>query len=292
MEPLLVTGASGAQADYLLINSQPQNQISFTYIHTDAAAIQSRRAQVDPTHAQVVELDLPSLYPSAGDNYFASRSVDEITVLTAGIGHIKLNGKSLWDGRVPFYPSTPAQITPGESRISDTFGRHFNGRILTVERSIFSSPPGFDSNPGPLELEFSLPDKAGAGNEVLLATGGGANRDTLLINYSNPREAYFTLKTAAGVTLKSAAVRIDPESRHKLRVSWGGLYPESLRPAKIPPEEWRARQQTVALTLDGVQILSGHTDFSLAVPQKVALGRGVMESETFSGQFHAIRRLP
>ncbi len=291
-EPLLVTGSSAAQADYLLVNSPQQGQIALTYVHTDASPMQSRRAQVDPAHPQVIEIDLPSLYPPESDAYFASRSMAEIAALTSGMAHLKLNGKSLFEGRVPFFQCVPEQITPGESRISDTFGRRFTGRILSVERAGFAYPPDFDLNTGALELEFSLPDRINADSEALFATGEGAASDTLLINYHGPQEAYFILKTSAGVTLKSTAVRIEPASRHKLLVNWGGLYPEALRPAKTPPAEWRVQQHSITLTLDGIQVLSGHADFLLTVPQRVAIGRGATETDAFSGRLHAVKRLP
>ena len=157
IDPLLVTGPSRAQADYIAINYPSAGQVFFNYLHTGVGGPQSRRLGVDAGRAMKVEIDMPSLYPAETDEYFATRTLAEIAALKQPRLQMKVDGSKLIETPVPHFESTAGQITVGENRISEVYGLRFTGRILTVERSVFTPPTGFAENWGALELGLVFP---------------------------------------------------------------------------------------------------------------------------------------
>jgi hypothetical protein len=291
LQPLLVSGPSREQADYLLISSPVARQISLTYVHTNAAAVQSRFGQVDVAKPQVIEIELPSLYPPESDEFFAASSLSEIAAYKSR-ARFKVNGSVVFDANVLHYDATARQVTIGEDKLGQTFGPRFTGKILSVDRSSLARPPGFDTNDGPLELELTFPQNLAMESEAILATGDGRALDILLLMHDGPQQAHFVLKTAGGTTLTGPPVRIDSAATQKVRVTWGGFYPDSLRPAKVSPEEWRQRQHTVAVSVNGAPGLSGQADFVLAARQTVSIGQIAAKAGAVSGRLHGVRRLP
>ena len=166
-EPLLVTGASADQADYVFINYPIAGQPSFGYVHAQTAGgPQTKRVVVNPAKPLVVEIDAPSLYPDVHDEFFATRSLAEIAALKRNHARIKVNGQLLLDAPVANYESTAEQITVGVDRLAQAFGPRFSGRILSVDRAMSQAPSGFVENFGALDLSFcfSRPTGDGGGN--------------------------------------------------------------------------------------------------------------------------------
>ncbi len=290
-EPLLVTGVTAAKADYVSINSSQPGQLSFGFLHAGLSGSQSTRVPVDVTRPQIVEIDLSSFYPSEGDNFFATRTLPEIADFKKNHARVKLNGRVMIDTPIQAYESTIEQMTVGVDRLEQALGARFSGRILAIERMCLQEPSGLAENAGPLELAFVFPAAPAAGMEALLATGTGRTMDALQVAYDTEGKAHFVIKTAGGTSLASASVPID-SARHILRVEWGGLCLDEIRPKNITPEAWRRRQQTATVLLDGVKMLEGRADFLLATPQTLALGRETAEARAFSGRFQAVQRLP
>jgi hypothetical protein len=290
LQPLLVSGPSREQADYLLVRAPLAHHLALTYVHTNAAAVQSKFVEVDNTRPQLLELELPSLYPPENDEFFAACSLREIAAYKSR-ARLKVNGVTVLEANVLHYEATPGQLTIGEDKLGQTFGPRFTGHILSVDRSSLAPPSGFGANDGPLEMELTFPGNAATSGEAILATGDGSAMDVLLLKPDNPAQAHFELRTAHGVILTGQPMRIDSSAAHKVQVTWGGFYPESTRPAGISPEEWRRRQHIVTVSLDGAQVLSGQADFLTAARENVSIGQAAGLG-AFSGRLQAVRRLP
>ena len=291
LQPLLVSGPSREQADYLLISASPAHQIALTYVHTNAAAMQSRFVPVDIAKAQLLEVELPALYPPESDEYFAAISLKQIAGYKSR-ARFRVNGSAVFDADVLHYDATARQVTIGEDKLGQTFGSRFNGHIIAVDRSSFAQPSGFETNDGPLELEMTFPLRASSEAEAILATGDGKAMDVLQLVHDGPQRVHFVLKTVGGVTLAGSPLPVDPDAKYKVRVLWGGFYPDSLRPAKISNEEWHRRQRAVAVSINGTNGLDGQAAFLLGSPQTVGIGQAVAASGEMLARLHRVRRLP
>ncbi len=291
-EPLLVTGPSASQADYIWIYyADAAKHAILGYEHTGGGGPKTLSLPVDFTKPHVIEIKVPSLYPPEGDAYFSDRTMAEIIAMKSR-GVIALDGKPCIDAPVLSWLSTPGQATIGESRLAPVFGQRFSGKIMAVEHSGFSLPPGLIENAGPLQFVLRFPE-AGSGSELVMATGQGQNMDSLLVVYEGPARLKFVLRSAQGISLASAPVNIDPGARQTLQIAWGGLYLGALRPPAIAAEAWRQRQHAIKVSLNGTVLIDGQADFFPAVPLTVSLGGSATTGErAFSGHLISVRRLP
>jgi hypothetical protein len=290
-EPLLVSGASAAQGDYLWINYPIAGQALIGYEHTGAGGPHTGLVPLDFSQTQTLEFSLPSLYPSGTDSYFASRTLQETAALT-GRARLKLNGEVRFDAKVNGFESTPVHVTFGENRISQAFGTKFTGQILSIERGHLALPDGLQENLGALEMVLSLPEVP-AGREVLLASGSAREADVLLVEYLSSNRIRFVAKPAKGEEKMGDTIEVDPAAKHELRIQWGGLYPEIVMGKKIAATEKPALQGSYTVTLDGKPVLSGRADFQQNQPQALAVGSSLGgEAGGFTGRFHSVRRLP
>lgn len=292
VEPLVVTGATPAQGDYLWINYPTETQVLIGYEHTGAGGPHTGLVTTDYAQPQVLEVSLPSLYPPRTDEYFAGRPLAEAFARTTQ-AQLRLNGTVRFDARVSGYESPRDKVTFGENLISEAFGKKFSGQILSVERGFLASPPGLDANLGDLELTLSWPASAAAGTrEALLATGGIGRADALLLEYADTAHARFVARSADGKILEGKVVTLAPQGTHRVKIRWGGLFPEGLL-GRLPAEKARQEaRQAVAVSVDGQEVLAGQLEFQRIDPQPLWLGLGVKLGERdFSGRLHAVMRL-
>jgi len=282
IESLVVTGPVAGQADYLSIAYPDARQVSFGYLHTGAAALKSRRILVDHKTPLAVELDMPSLYPSETDEFFAACSLGRILAAKKGWIHLKVNGERLIDAPVPHFESTANNISIGENKVSNVYeyAPGFTARILSIERARLAPPPGFEANHGPLEIVFTLDPQMKA-VEGLLATGSGGGRDRLLLARDANGLCRISATTADGRTMESDPFDLEASRPHTLRIDWGGLSPSG------------DARHAVALDLDGKPLLRGRMDFQFSIPQEIAIGGSFSDTVPgFSGVIHSVRRLP
>ncbi|MEN9661735.1 MAG: hypothetical protein RL324_684 [Verrucomicrobiota bacterium] len=280
-EPLLVSGATTPTSDYIYLNYFPGEQGSLGFLHAGNDDLQAPRMRLDPGRPRLLEINLPSFYPSESADFFASRTLAEIAELKRTRLQVRLDGRTMFDSQTETYFSAPGQISIGADKFGQVRGSRFTGRVIAIERESLLPPPGLSANSGPLELTLMFPESAPAGNETLLATGTVGRRDTLFVSYEQSRRAHFTVRTAGGTELTSGSFAIDG-SPHVLNLAWGGLNPGA-------PNE---AQRTVKVSLDGKTLLDQKADFVLTVPQELTLGRAPAGSPAFSGWLKAVRRLP
>lgn len=289
-QPLLVTGPSVGQADYVWIQYHDATRATIGYENTGGGGPRGL-AMIDYTRPVVVEISIPSLYPPEEDPYFAGRSLLEIAA-EKNRARITVNGVTLIDERVKSHPSTPAQVTPLENRLTTTFGTRFTGRIMRVERLTHAQPLGFSEQQGPLEIDLSWPSHSAGGHETLFATGPEGNEDVLSVTYENETQVRFGVKTGEAQDLVSETVRVVPGARQKVRIAWGGLYLDDLRPKAVPRQTWGRWKKGVTVWLDGKVVLEGTREFRVAKPQNVRIGSGGSAVASFSGQIYHLHRIP
>ena len=278
-DPLLVTGPCTSQEDFLLITYPYPGQIGFSYLQPGAGSQLSRHYPAKPGSSHTVEIDMPSLYPTETDAFFATRTLDEIMALRQGWLSTKLDGTVVFKSVVPHSESTADQVTPGENRVSDVCGPRFTGKILSVERSSFEPPPGFDANDGPIEIVL-IPIAGAKGTENLLSTGPDASPDTLAMTYGTPDTCRLSVNTTDGRSIMSAPVRIEADTPHILLIRWGGLYADA------------SLRRNVTVALDGKRVLAGQMKFGFSAPQRISLGTAARKGAAFSGILRSVRRLP
>ena len=277
-EPLLVTGPGKMQADYLWINYvDVPRRVMLGYEHTGGGGPKTGAVPVAFARPHVIEISMPSLYPVERDALFADRTLKEIAAMKSRL-LVRVDGEVRLDSRVPSWGSQEDQITPGESRVSEVFGRRFSGKILAVERSTFAAPQGFARNSGPVELALWFPGLS-EGREVLLATGNGTATDVLGVEYRGAKSAVFTFQPAQGAGVIGQPVEIDRGIPHKIAVNWGAF-------ASAPRRSFR-------ILLDGRPVLEGQADFAAGIPLRVDLGGdAVRNARAFSGRIISVQRLP
>jgi hypothetical protein len=290
IEPLLVTGASPVMADHVIITTAPPAQVSFGYVHASAAGLQTMRTMVDAAKTQVVEIDVPSLYPAESSDFFATQALSEILALRRGRARIRLNGRLLIDSPVQAFDSPAGNITIGVDHLNQPFGSRFSGKIAAIERTCLQAPDGLFENSGPLELKFTWPEVLNQGAETLLATGAAEVLDRLLVEYPQAGRAVFVVRTVLGAKFTSRPVIVD-SAAHTLRISWGGLNPDAGRPANVPPSEWRLNQRKIRVSLDGVSLIDDMAALELANPQALILGGATEGATAFTGIIQSVRRL-
>jgi hypothetical protein len=203
-----------------------------------------------------------------------------------------VNGITVIDARVKWNPSTPAQSTPLENRLTTTFGQRFTGTATLIERASWLPPEGFPGEVGPIKLQVGWPDEAIGKTETILATGPDGAKNFLQIKYESRGQVRFFAITGQKVVLDSGPVSITPGARQELKVAWGGLDLDAARPPQVSLELWRDQQSGVVLWLDGKQVLAGRMDFTRTAPQDVSIGGGGPETPPFSGLIYEVRREP
>jgi hypothetical protein len=291
LEPFVVTGTAPILADHLAINYTVAGRLGVNYIHAGNAGPQSARVAVDPTALHVMEADLPSMYPSESDSFFARASLGQIASAKRGRARVVLDGRQLFDTAVGWAPSPADWITIGSDRVNQMYGQRFSGTIVAVERMTYGPIPGLEENQGPLEISLVYPGTVSAEGQVILGTGSGAARDTLTLLPDAAGKLRYRVKLAQGGEFTSGPVARD-ERKHVLQVQWGGLNPDELRPPTIPEDQWRARQKSFKVVLDGTELLAGTGEFYRGVAPAVTLGAAIGDLAGFTGRIQAIRRLP
>lgn len=288
IEPLLATGPNASQGDYLWINYPAVGLILIGYEHTGAGGPHSGLVPMDFSRPQILEVSLPSLYPPDTNDYFAQRPLQDILWRTTH-AQLRLNGTVAFDAQVGAFESKPEDVTFGESRISEAFGKKFSGEILSIERGQFAPPVGLDANLGALEMILTRPETASR-REVLLATGDAKHPDVLLIDYVNGRQIRFSAKTAAGATLEGKDLDLDPRAKHSVRIDWGGLYPDRIL-GQTSPTAREGLLRSLTVTVDDRPALSGQLEFQRAAPQPLWIGSAPGDESPFSGRIHSVQRL-
>ena len=291
LEPFVVTGAAPILVDHLAINYTVAGRLGVNYVHAGNAGPQSPRVAVDASALHVMEADLPSLYPSESDPFFARASLAQIAAVKRGRARVVIDGRQLFDTGVDWAPSAPEWISIGSDRVSQIYGQRFSGTINAVERLTYGPVAGLEENSGPLEITLVNPETVPAAGQVILGTGNETASDTLTVFQEANGKLRYRVKLVQGGEFTSGPFSRD-DRKHVLQLQWGGLNPDELRPAGIAEDQWRVHQQAFKVILDGTELMAGTGVFVRGAPPRVVLGAAISDFPGFNGRIQAVRRLP
>lgn len=134
LEPLLVTGIS-FKADFIYLYYTDGNHLQVGFEHTSyGGAMTKEPIELDYSREHTLEIAMGSLYPPRDHPFFDGVSPEEITRLKRTL-RIVLDGREILSGNYDFYDSSPGDVSIGRNGVSEAFGRHFTGHILSVERA-------------------------------------------------------------------------------------------------------------------------------------------------------------
>jgi hypothetical protein len=121
-DPLVVTGLTGA-GNIVYVRYIDSRHVSFGFDHWGIGGITGAPVEIDYGQSHRVEVTMGSLY--------APGVREELRTLV----RVKLDGKTVLEGKSPTHPSTPGQIRLLTNPIGgSTCGPTFNGRMISVER--------------------------------------------------------------------------------------------------------------------------------------------------------------
>ncbi len=98
------------------------HHLALSYVHTNAAVMPSKFVEVDSTRPQLLELELPSLYPLENDGIFLPPARSAEIAAYKSRARLKINGATVFEANVLHYDATPRQVTIGEDKFGQTFG--------------------------------------------------------------------------------------------------------------------------------------------------------------------------
>jgi hypothetical protein len=279
-EPLLVAGSSVSEADYVWLQYVDAGRLVLGYENTGGGGPREV-VSVDYAQPHVVEIEIPALFPAPAAAIAAGASPFEAGT-AKNRGRFAVDGSVRIDARVKGFPATPAQVTPGENRLSTTFGQKFTGRIFRMETGTNAPPAGFFTESGPLEINLLPSDNPVAGRrELLLASGTAATQDKLWVEYQGPGRARLVFQDSRGAMMAGASFDLAAATPRTLLVQWGGF----ARGGDAKPARLRVE-------LAGNVLLEGESAFVAGEPLLVWIGGGLADGPGFSGTLSSVRRLP
>ncbi|HTT55787.1 MAG TPA: hypothetical protein VMF63_01655, partial [Opitutaceae bacterium] len=147
---------------------------------------------------------------------------------------------------------------------------------------------------GPVQLELSLRQLPLARRVPVIATGAGT--DYLYAERVDARHLRFGFVHLGDPDLRGAAVPFDPEVSHVLTADLGSLYPPDQHPALADWEQplRDALHRRVHVTLDGICVLHGASDFYPSDPLHIYIGRSPIAGLTtprFPGTIYRVMHL-
>lgn len=132
LEPLVVTGLS-YKADFLWIYFVDDHDIKIGFEHTSYGGPVTDPIDIDFSQEHTLEVEMGSLYPPVEHPFFDGMPPAEVARLKRTL-RVSLDGRLILGGTYDFYDSSPGDVTVGRNPVSDAFGRHFAGRIVSVQR--------------------------------------------------------------------------------------------------------------------------------------------------------------
>lgn len=150
---------------------------------------------------------------------------------------------------------------------------------------------------GPVELQVIFPQGGDSHNEPLVVTGRAFLSDYVFVSYAGDGTVRFCLEHTSRGTIVGDPVKIEPGRTCLVRVDMGSLYPPAQHPYFDGMTTWQARlrQRRLRVTLDGVEVLRGSTEFYDAMSRQPSIGTAGVRpgfGQPFSGKILSWRRVP
>lgn len=132
LEPLVVTGVS-FRADFLYIFYKDERRIQIGFEHTSYGGPLSPPFEIDYDVPHELVIEMGSLYPPREHPYWDTVPTEERERRKRTL-RVRVDGRTILEGQVDFYDSSPGHIAVGRNPVSEAFGRRFTGVVRSVRR--------------------------------------------------------------------------------------------------------------------------------------------------------------
>ena len=266
IEPLLVNGVD-FKSDFLFVHYPDARHVIFGFEHTGYGGPLTEPIEVDYRREHHLQLDLGALYPPKDHPFFDRWTPAQIEAHLHRL-RLSLDGRSLMDDPAESYD--PVTRTPwiGFSPHSAALGRRFTGVISGVRRVPMPPLTPF----GVVRLYLELPAGRTGTSDPLLTTGVTGRGDLIRIIYVDGSHVRFVHDRWGFGGATSADIPVQYDSRHRIDLSLGSLYPDGPWTAGVPAAELARRRDRVIVTVDGVPALDVLEPSHPAAPETVAIG--------------------
>ncbi len=167
------------------------------------------------------------------------------------------------------------------------------GSQLRMQADRWVTPPC-----GSLELELEFQRAAAGTGSPLVVTGVAGAADIVFARYVEPEAVVFGWDHWGSPLVLSAPVRIVPGQTHRVEVHMGSLYPVAriVFERLFPGADRRQTLSSLAIRVDGQEVLRRHGEFYPASGRQVSVGENRIGATTsgprFEGHIREIRRIP
>ncbi len=291
-EPLITTGNLSGSGDIVAVHYLDDTHIQFSAFHVGRGGPVSDPIKIDYGARHRVRIALGSLYPPPGHPAFGDWSLSQINRVRRRL-EIELDGVPVLQGNLTVYPSTPAGVTLGHSRLApDVAGAAFTGRIVSSRRLGLNraEAAGHDRQEGPVRLTLRFPPRSGDEGLPLIATGGRDKGDLLYAQLLGSGLVRFGHDSFGSGAIVSPAVAVDSSADHVLEVEMGSLYSHADREADP------VHQRRLRIKFDGMTLLDTSRPFNPSKPDEVEFGFNTIRASTaieyFPGTIRRVESIP
>jgi hypothetical protein len=285
LEPLVITG-SEFLSDYLYAYYVSDDKIVIGFEHAGFGGPVTDAIPVDYGRPHRITVEMPTLYPPAGDPYFDAVPPKVLEAFGTHL-RVSLDGTPVIDTAQRFHPPFAVRPSIGSGAATQAaLGARFSGEILGI-RYLSQDWNAMATAPmvGPLDIVLEFPAGRPGASEPVVSSGYTGRGDVLVVNYVDSRHVTFTLDHWGYGGPTSGPVEIRPGVQQKLVVSFGCFYPASGRPANVSPSRWSDAAGKLELTLDNQKVFELRTPFYDAPDETVVVGRNQIGSSSCSTSF-------
>ena len=279
LEPLLVNGVD-FKSDFIYVFYPDPRHVIFGFEHTGYGGPLTESVDVDFQKEHRLRIDLGALYPPKDDPFFDRWTPAAIEAHVRRL-RLSLDGQSLMDDPAECYDPVARAPRLGFSPDSTAFGREFTGVITGAHRVADAGPDPF----GAVRLYLELPPGPFGTTEPLLTTGVTGRGDLIRIIYVDGGHVRFVHDRWGFGGAASADIPIRYDSRHRVELSLGSLYPDGPWTAGVPAAELAGVRDRVRVTLDGLPVLDVREPSHPAAPETVAVGNNAIGASPCQPRF-------
>lgn len=289
-EPLLVTGYGGAAADGITIRYLDDTHVQFGAFHTGRGGPLSEPIELDYGQPHRLRLELGSLYPPPGHPLFRGWPSVQINRIRRQL-KVTLDGRSVLQGSLPVYPSTPPHVqVGGRPAALNVAGPVFTGRIAALRRTGIDRTlvAAYEDRAGPVRLTLRFPPRSGDEGLPLIATGGGERGDLVFAQLRDGNRVAFGHDSFGAGAIVVPPVPYDPARDQVVDIEMGSLYPPE---ADVSP----ALRHRFRVALNGTVVVDTSRPFNPSPGEDVEFGFNTIRASTaidyFPGAIRSLERV-
>lgn len=285
LAPLVITG-SEFLSDYLYVYYAASDRLAIGFEHAGFGGTMSDPVAIDYSQPHRISVDMPPLYPPAGDPYYDGVPPGALDAVSRRL-RVTLDGTQVIDTIEQFHPPFAIRPTLGpDASPTGPLGGRFTGAILGVRRvSADWNAIAEAQRAGPLVIALEFPGGNSGAHEPLVSSGTPGRGDVLAVNFVDSNHVTFSLDHWGYGGPTSDAVEIKPGTRQMLRVGFGSFFPASARPREIAASRWSDAAGRLEIDLDDRRVFAVPAPFYEASPESVAVGRNQIGASSCTARF-------